>query len=257
MILVLFPRVLEELGSVVIEDPVVRVITYALIPTVATVLGSALVFLRSGLDERFADAALGFGSGLMVYVAFAELLVPSLELGGLGLSLLGFIAGFALIKALDVLVPHTRIIRGELSERMALVALAIAIHNVPEGLAVGSASLYSPEDGLAAAIAIAVQDVPEGLVVSLAAMAASGSRLVGFSVGVLSAASELASAMAALVGLVETAVTLPLLLALSASAMVYVVIHEVAPEIFGHEHDEYSTAGLLAGLVLGILTSAI
>ncbi len=240
-----------------IEDPVLRVTAYALVPTLATVLGSSMVFLRFGLDERFADSALGFGAGLMVYVAFAELLAPSLELGGLGLSLLGFATGFALIKALDALVPHARIVRGQLSKRMALVALAIAIHNIPEGLAVGSSTLYSPEAGLTTAIAIAAQDVPEGLIVSLAATAASGSRLVGFSVGVLSAASEFASALVALVGLVDTALTLPLLLALSASAMIYVVVHEVAPEIFGHEHDEYSTAGFIAGLVLGILTSSI
>ncbi|MEM0352650.1 MAG: ZIP family metal transporter [Sulfolobales archaeon] len=236
-----------------IESLVLRVVAYGLIPTIATILGSALIFLHVSLDERFVDVALGFGSGLMVYVAFVELLIPSIELGGLGLSLVGFTIGFILIKSLDTFVPHARVVRNDGRRNLTLVALAIAIHNIPEGLAVGSTSLHSPEAGLATAIAIAIQDVPEGLIVSLSVATSSGKILSGFLAGVLSAVSELVSAIASLVGLIDTAITLPVLLALSASAMVYVVVHEVAPEIFGHEHDEYATLGFIAGLIIGMI----
>ncbi|MEM2006880.1 MAG: ZIP family metal transporter [Sulfolobales archaeon] len=236
-----------------IEDLVLRVVVYGLIPTIATVFGSVLVFLRVSLDERFIDVALGFGSGLMVYVAFVELLIPSIEIGGLRLSLLGFTLGFILIKSIDVFIPHTWVVRKKENRNLVLVALAIAIHNIPEGLAVGATSIHSPEAGLATAIAIAVQDVPEGLIVSLSVVASSRKASLGFLAGVLSAVSEFFSAIASLIGLVDTAVTLPVLLALSASAMLYVVVHEVAPEIFGHEHDEYATLGFVAGLLTGMV----
>lgn len=236
-----------------IEDPISRMATYALIPTLATIFGSAIVFLRSSVDERFVDASLGFGSGLMVYVAFIELLIPSLEIGSLGLTLAGFFVGFFLIKVLDVLLPHSRIVRTDKSRSLTLVALAIAIHNIPEGLAVGSTSLYSNEAGLATALAIAIQDVPEGFIVSLSVVAVSGKALTGFAVGAMSAASEFIAALSSVLGLVSMDILLPSMLAISASAMIYVVIHEVAPEIFGHEHDEYATAGFLAGLLMGIV----
>ncbi|MCS7099576.1 MAG: ZIP family metal transporter [Sulfolobales archaeon] len=235
------------------EEPVGRVALLGLIPTLATLAGSTAVFLPFSLDEKFIDLALGFGSGLMVYVAFLELFAPSLELGGFGLSLAGFFAGVALIRALDELVPHARIVRGGERRNLTLVALAIAIHNIPEGLAVGSTSLYSLEAGLATAVAIAVQDVPEGLIVALAVASTYRKTLAAFATGALSALSEYLSALASMVGLVEPAATLPLLMSLSASAMMYVVIHEVAPEIFGHEHDEFATAGFIVGVVAGLV----
>lgn len=235
-----------------LEDPVLRVLACASVPTMATILGSALVFLRVSLDERFVDACLGFGSGLMVYVAFAELLIPSLELGGSGLTMVGFLSGLALIKALDLLIPHARVVRGAARRNLTLVALAVAIHNVPEGLAVGSTSLYSFETGVATALAIAAQDVPEGLVVALV-VAETGGPVLGFLVGALTALSEFTSAAASLVGLIDVATSMPILLALSAGAMIYVVVHEVAPEIFGHEHDEHATLGFVVGLMVGLI----
>ncbi|MCX8185369.1 MAG: ZIP family metal transporter [Sulfolobales archaeon] len=235
-----------------LEEPLSRVALFGLIPTIATLAGSAMVFLPFSLDEKFIDAALGFGSGLMAYIAFIELFAPSLELGGFGLSLVGFFAGIALIRVLDTLVPHVRIVREGGRRNLTLVSLAIAIHNIPEGLAVGSTSLYSLEAGLATAAAIAIQDVPEGLIVSLAVASTYGKTLAAFAVGALSALSEYISALTSIVGLIEPAASLPLLMSISASAMIYVVIHEVAPEIFGHEHDEFATVGFIAGVVAGL-----
>lgn len=212
-----------------------------------------MVFFRSSLDERFVDSSLGFGAGLMVYVSFLELLAPSIDARAVIQVLLGFLFGLVLMKSLDVIIPHTRLVHGGLGGKYLLIAAAIALHNIPEGIAVGSASIYRSEVGLATSIAIALQDLPEGLIVAVAVVAATGKRLLGFAVGILSAVMEYVSAFTALIGMIEPGLLLPLLMSLSASAMVYVVIHEVAPEIFGHEHDEFATAGFVAGLLIGLL----
>ncbi|MEM4519459.1 MAG: ZIP family metal transporter [Sulfolobales archaeon] len=233
------------------------VLLYALIPTLATIAGSALIFLRISVKEAFMDSFMGLASGLMIYVAFVELLIPSLNLGSLHFSFLGFLSGFLLIRVLDVLIPHTKLLKGDNSDlrgrKSLLVALAIVLHNIPEGLAVGSATIYGADEGFKVSLSIATQDFPEGLAVALPVFKASGSTLTGFIIGVVSAFSEYLSALAALIGFMGVGDLLPLLMSFSASAMIYVVVHEIAPEIFGHEHDEYSTIGFVSGTILGLI----
>ncbi|MEM4464988.1 MAG: ZIP family metal transporter [Ignisphaera sp.] len=237
---------------------VVDIASYALIPAVATILGSALIFLHTRIGEKLVDVGMGFAAGLMIYVSFVDLLIPSLGFGTV-LSLAGFIAGLVLIKSLDLLIPHINIIRSTVQSssrslgKTILIALAIAIHNIPEGIAVGSSTMYSLDSGFRVALSIAIQDIPEGLAVALPIYMTTGSRVKSFAIGVLSAAIEYISSFVAIVGFVDINLTLPLLLSLSASAMIYVVVHEIAPEIFGHEHDEYSTGGLFLGLLIALL----
>jgi len=233
-----------------------NVLLYALIPTLLTILGSGLIFLRVSIEERFIDSMMGFASGLMIYVAFVELLLPSLSDSSLLTALSAFLSGFLMIKVLDILIPHVRIIRDDATARIRrktiLVASAIALHNIPEGLAVGSAAMFSSEVGLNVALAIGIQDFPEGYVVALSAFIALRSVWMGFIIGVFSAISEYLAATTALVGLINPDISLPFLMMLSASAMIYVVVHEVAPEIFGHEHDEYATVGFIIGILFGL-----
>lgn len=234
-----------------------NVLLYAALPTLLTILGSGLIFLRMSIEERFIDSVMGFASGLMIYVAFLELLLPSLKQGGSLIAFSAFLSGFLMIKMLDILIPHTKIVRDDTiagrSRKTILVASAIALHNIPEGLAVGSVAMLSSEEGLSVALAIGIQDFPEGYVVALSALIALGKVWMGFVIGVFSAISEYLAAIIALVGLINPDVFLPFLMMLSASAMIYVVVHEVAPEIFGHEHDEYATIGFIVGVLFGLL----
>lgn len=243
-------------------EAVMYIALYSVVPALATVLGSALIFFHLRVGEKLVDSSMGFAAGLMIYVSFIDLLIPSLSLST-SLTLLGFVMGFAMIKLLDILVPHIGIIRSGLQSgnrrlsKTILIALAIAIHNIPEGIAIGSSTIYSVESGFRVALSIAVQDVPEGLAVALPIYITTNSALKSFFVGVVSAVIEYFSAFVALIGVIDVGLTLPLLLALSASAMIYVVVHEISPEIFGHEHDEYSTLGLFLGLLIGILFSLL
>ena len=240
------------------------IMLYALIPAVATVMGSALIFLHTKVGEKMIDSGMGFAAGLMIYISFVDLLIPSFDFGGMALPFIGFVIGFAMIKFLDVLVPHIGIIHSNLQHssgrklsKTILIALAIAIHNIPEGIAVGSSTIYNLDSGFRVALSIAIQDIPEGLAVVLPIYMTTNSYLKSFAIGVVSAIIEYISSFIALIGLIDTDLTLPLLLALSASAMIYVVVHEISPEIFGHEHDEYATGGFFLGLVSGILFGVV
>uniref|UniRef100_A0A7C5XLX9 ZIP family metal transporter n=1 Tax=Ignisphaera aggregans TaxID=334771 RepID=A0A7C5XLX9_9CREN len=239
------------------------VMLYALIPAIATIMGSALIFLHTKVGEKMIDSGMGFAAGLMIYISFVDLLIPSFDFGSMALPFIGFIIGFAMIKLLDVLVPHIGIIHSKLHSsgkklgKTILIALAIAIHNIPEGIAVGSSTIYNLDSGFRVALSIAIQDIPEGLAVAIPIYMTTNSYLKSFAIGVLSAVIEYISAFIALIGLIDTYLTLPLLLALSASAMIYVVVHEISPEIFGHEHDEYSTGGFFLGLLTGILFGVV
>jgi len=239
-------------------NPYINISLVALPTFIATTFGSALVFMNVRLGEKGLDMGMGFAAGVMIYVSFANLLIPSIERYPLAFVLIGFGIGIAIIRALDVVVPHTTIVKSnnyidakKLSRAM-LIALAIAIHNIPEGLAVGTTTMYNFDYGLMTSIAIAIQDIPEGLAVAIAITKFGGSSMKGFVMGIASGLSEYLSAFIPLIILIEPQVLLPIMSTLSASMMIYVVIHEIAPEIFGHEHDEYAVAGFLIGLVISI-----
>ncbi|PUA34024.1 MAG: hypothetical protein B7O98_01020 [Zestosphaera tikiterensis] len=251
------------LEGLVTESLLVRISLIALIPFAATVFGSLIIFVNYRFGEVGLDFGLGFAAGVMIYVTFVNLLIPSIDYGGIVNSLTGFAVGVALVKVLDVLIPHTRLIRApggskdrRAVARVVLIALAIAIHNIPEGLAVGSSSVYSLSDGFAVSLAIALQDVPEGLAVAVPVANYSKSAFKGFLVGAFSGFTEYLAAFIALVAVLDYEILTPFMMAVSAGAMVYIVIHEIVPEVFGHEHDEPATLGFFLGLLLVMVLSS-
>jgi ZIP family zinc transporter len=131
--------------------------------------------IRRGSD-RTLDAMLGFAAGIMITAASFELLVPSLRLGGISITGLGFLAGVAFLDLVNLIIPHFDSIRGAEGassrlRRVWLVILAMVIHNIPEGLAVGvSFGQESPSAGVVLAVAIGLHNVPEGLAMALAVL---------------------------------------------------------------------------------------
>ena len=249
-----------------------------LIPFLGTMLGAAFVFLmKDEMSPRLQKSLLGFASGVMVAASVWSLLIPAMEMeetkGAWSVvpAAVGFLLGMGFLLMIDELTPHLHIgtdkpegPRSQLS-RTAMLALAVTIHNLPEGMAVGvvfagaenGLSGLSLASALAVSIGIAIQNVPEGAIISMPMRAAGNSKWRSFFVGSLSGAVEPIGGLAIilLASLMTTA--LPYLLAFAAGAMFYVVVEELIPEASEGEHSNFSTIGFAIGFVLMMVLDVV
>lgn len=241
-----------------------------LIPFIGTTAGAAMVFLlkneiRSGIQKILT----GFAAGVMVAASFWSLLAPALEeaakMGRFSFlpAAIGFLAGILLLLLFDEVTPHMHMDRVEEGPRSGMkrttkLILAVTIHNVPEGMAVGvvlAGWLYGTSDitaaaALALSIGIAIQNFPEGAIVSMPLLAEGMPKRRTFLAGMMSGAVEpLAGALTvAAAGLVVP--VMPYLLSFAAGAMFYVVVEELIPESQSGEHTNIGTIGTAVGFAL-------
>jgi len=233
----------------------------------ATALGVLPMLFTAAPSARMHDALLGFGAGVMLAASCFSLLTPALaaarELGqgawgSAFIAGVGLLLGAAALLLLERLLPHAPLSGTSAASPEALRArglylfvLAIVLHNVPEGLAIGVAAAGTDTArATALATGIAIQDVPEGLVVALALQSLGARRWLAACVG---AASGLVEPLAAVLGAGMIGLSAPLLpwgLAFAAGAMIFVVSHEVIPESHRQGHARPATTGLLLGFVL-------
>ena len=240
------------------------VLTALLIPFLGTALGSAFVFfMRKDMPQPLQKLLLGFASGVMVAASVWSLLIPSMDMSGGSVipSVLGLLAGFAFLLLIDYITPHIHAdgeVEGPRSSlsRTAKLALAVTIHNFPEGMAVGVAIAgavtadFSMAGALALSLGSAIQNVPEGAIISMPLRAAGNSRWRSFAIGSLSGIVEPIGG--ALVLLLASAITgiMPYLLAFAAGAMLYVVVEELIPETAEGAHSNLGTVGFALGFAL-------
>ena len=237
-----------------------------LLPLAGTMLGSAFVFfMRKEIPDRLQKTLLGFASGVMVAASVWSLLIPSIEMGEELMRVVpaavGFLAGIAFLLLIDELTPHLHVgaqkaegPRSRLSRTMML-ALAVTIHNLPEGMAVGVVFAGESQGltlsaALAVSIGIAIQNIPEGAIISMPMHAEGNSRLKSFLIGTLSGVVEPIGSVAILLLAGLLGVALPYLLAFAAGAMMYVVVEELIPETAQGRHTNLSTIGFAVGFVL-------
>ena len=237
-----------------------------------TALGASLVFVFSDMHRKWFDSMLGFTGGVMVAASFWSLLSPAIEMSpGEGFakvwpSAFGFGLGALFIFGLDRLTPHLHInFNKEEAEgpqtdwhRSTLLVLAITLHNIPEGLAVGvlfgGAALGLDGASVGAAVALAIgigiQNFPEGLAVSmpLRRQGVSAARSLWF--GQLSAVVEPVAAVIGAVAVLQMQVILPYALAFAAGAMIYVVVEEVIPETQRDKYTDFATLGFIGGFLV-------
>lgn len=232
----------------------------------ATALGALPALVLRGLPQRLEDSLLGFAAGMMLAASAFSLLLPGIEAGteilghkGLaaGVVVIGMALGVLLMLGLDEFTPHEHDKTGpcgpghERCGRVWLFVFAIALHNLPEGMAIGVSFAQGDLNvGLPLTTAIALQDIPEGLAVALAMKAAGFRASLAVGVAILSGVLEPVGALLG-VGLASgLAVAYPIGLGLAAGAMIFVVSHEVIPETHRNGHQTPATIGLMGGFAL-------
>jgi ZIP family zinc transporter len=248
---------------------VLQALTGGAVAALATALGTLPILFSQRLSDRAQDTLFGFGAGVMLAASAFSLIIPGIAAaraagadawGAGGIVGSAILLGALALLVLDRVLPHEHFIKGlegrnaQVLRRAWLFVFAIALHNLPEGLAIGVG--FAGGDALrgsALATGIAIQDVPEGLVVAVALLAAGYRR--AFAVG-LGMASGLVEPLGAVLGAAivsGSAALLPWGLGFAAGAMLFVISHEIIPESHRKGHEAFATGGLMVGFVLMML----
>lgn len=256
-------------------NPIVLALFATLFTWGITALGSALVFFFKEINQVVLNSMLGFAAGVMIAASFWSLLNPAIEMALMvGTNpvipaVLGFLGGGAFLFCVDRLLPHLHagldISKAEgiktSWQRSILLVLAITLHNIPEGLAVGVAfgvlgisdSTATFGAAIALAIGIGLQNFPEGAAVSIPLRREGMSRMKGFMYGQASGIVEPIAGVLGAMLVIFIQPLLPYALAFAAGAMIYVVVEELIPEAQQHGSSDFSTIGAMAGFAVMML----
>ncbi|MCB0403112.1 MAG: ZIP family metal transporter [Flavobacteriales bacterium] len=255
-----------------VENPVMQALYASLFTWGVTALGAAFVFFFKSMNRAIFDGMLGFTGGVMVAASFWSLLSPAIEMsGGEGFtkvipSALGFMGGALFLYGLDKVMPHLHInfkkdeAEGVKTEwhRSTLLVLAITLHNIPEGLAIGvifggaAVGFEGATIGgaVALAIGIGIQNFPEGIAISMPLRRQGLSRWKSFNYGQLSAIVEPIAAVLGAWAVMAFQPILPYALAFAAGAMIYVVVEEVIPETQRDRFTDIAVLGFIGGFIV-------
>lgn len=242
-----------------------------LIPFAGTTLGAACVFfLKNGLGRQVQRALTGFAAGVMVAASIWSLLIPAMEdaeaMGAFAFvpAVVGFWAGILFLLLLDHVIPHLHLNSSEAEgpkstlQRTTMLVLAVTLHNIPEGMAVGvvyAGWLAGDENitamgALALSLGIAIQNFPEGAIISMPLTAEGAKKSHAFWYGVLSGAVEPIGGLLTILAAGLVLPALPYLLSFAAGAMMYVVVEELIPEMSEPPHSNIGTVLFAAGFTL-------
>jgi ZIP family zinc transporter len=248
---------------------VLQALTGGSIAALATALGTLPILFSQRLSDRTQDTLFGFGAGVMLAASAFSLIIPGLAAarasgadawGAGGIVASAILLGGLALLVLDRVLPHEHFIKGvegrdtRALRRTWLFVFAIALHNLPEGLAIGVG--FAGGDALrgsSLATGIAIQDVPEGLVVAAALLAAGYRRPFAVAIGMASGLVEPLGAVFGAAIVSHSALLLPWGLGFAAGAMLFVISHEIIPESHRKGHEAFATGGLMVGFVLMML----
>ncbi len=228
----------------------------------ATVAGSAIGFCFKSISHKFSDIILSFAAGVMLCAAVFGLVMPSLEYGNnLLITILGVFCGAFILNLFDKLVPHLHKLsgvdievhpeRGEKLNRVLLFVTAIAIHNLPEGIAAGVGfGTGNTAEALTIAGGIALQNIPEGMVIIAPMLAAGMSRSRTFAAATMTGVVEVFGTFLGFFAVNISSAILPFALAFAGGTMLYVISDEMIPETHAHGCERGATYSLLIGFCL-------
>ena len=241
------------------------------IPFIGTILGSFLVFfMKNTLNEKIEKILLGFAAGVMIAASVWSLIIPSINMSeGMGNwsfipAAIGFLLGIFFLLILDTFIPHLHVNSDEPEgmksnlKKSTMLVLAVTLHNIPEGMAVGVVlagayygnAIITISGALALAIGIAIQNFPEGAIISMPLKSNGVSKPKSFLMGVLSGVVEPIAAIITILLIKYITPVLPYLLSFAAGAMIYVVVEELIPESQARKHTNLATISLAIGFTL-------
>jgi len=258
-----------NLDKLIEYDPILLAFVATMFTWLITALGSSMVFFFKTINKKILNSMLGFAAGVMIAASFWSLLKPAIEMAEENGStpwmpaLIGFLSGGVFLFAVDKVLPHLHLgLSTEKAEgiktswqRSILLVLAITLHNVPEGLAVGvafGALANNPDTGMLAgavalALGIGLQNFPEGAAVSIPLRREGLSRLKAFNYGQLSGIVEPMAGVAGAFLVLTITPLLPYALSFAAGAMIFVVVEELIPESQTGNETDLSTIGAMLG----------
>jgi len=220
--------------------------------------GALAILLVKRVSDKFLDASLGFSAGVMLVASFTSLILPGIKYGGIWPVMIGIVIGFVFLDLADQYIPHAHFImgrEGKATERVKAVWLfiiAITLHNMPEGLAVG-VGFGSGEmnEAFTLMIAIGLQNIPEGLAVSISSLNAGlGKRFYASLVGIRAGLVEIPLAVLGAWAVTAMQAVLPYAMGFAAGAMLYVINDEIIPETHRKGHERAATMGLMLGALV-------
>ncbi len=235
----------------------------------ATVIGALIGFVFKKLSHTFSDIVLSFAAGVMLAASVLGLILPSLEYGGkygLAITVVGIFCGALCLNLIDKVVPHLHKLAGVDSEmhhsaelsRVLLFVTAIAIHNLPEGIAAGVGfGAGDTAQALIIAGGIALQNIPEGMVIIAPMLAAGVKPWRTFGLAMITGLVEVVGTLLGYFAVSIASAILPFALAFAGGTMLYVISDEMIPETHAHGHERGATYALLVGFCLMLVTDVL
>lgn len=224
-------------------------------------VGALLILVWRRPSDRALNAGLGLAAGVMLTASFTSLILPGIEYGGLWPVVIGVVLGALVLDLSDHLIPHRHFVTGEEGGKAKnlkavwLFIIAITLHNMPEGLAVGvgfgSGNMHN---ALTLMLAIGIQNIPEGLAVAVSSRSAGlGTTFYAMVVGVRSGLVEIPAALLGAWAVQLGSFLLPYAMGFAAGAMLYVISDEIIPETHREGYERVATAGTLAGILIMLI----
>ena len=232
----------------------------------ATVVGAVIGFLFQGLSHKFSDIILSFAAGVMLAAAVFGLIIPSMEYGNVWITILGIFAGAVFLNLVDKLVPHLHSMAGGDTEshnnaklnKVLLFVLAIAIHNLPEGIAAGVGfGTGDISHAMIIAAGIALQNIPEGIVIIAPMLSAGVSKSRTFAIAMMTGVVEVLGTIIGYMAVGVASAVLPFALSFAGGTMLYIISDEMIPETHAHGSERGATYALLVGFCLMLVSDSL
>jgi ZIP family zinc transporter len=235
---------------------ILNALLLSLLAGLSTGLGGLIVLVKRP-SRRMMSFLMGLAAGVMIILSFLELMAEALNLAGLALAAAGFLSGSFSLFVLDSLLPHLYfgvnekgLVDMKLFKYSTLIAVGIALHNFPEGVAVGSSYAYLPELGLTVAVAIAIHNIPEGMAIAIPACLSGCSQYSAFRLALFSGLAEPAGALVSVLLLNIFNGFVPFGLAFAAGIMVFITLDEIIPAANQNGHEHSTSFGIITGSLL-------